>query len=76
MVSKPRSVVPQDILDAMRLESDTIQSLQRIIDIQQDLIEMQRDTIALQKQSISYLKEISDLKDMAFAEIRRKLNQD
>lgn len=73
--NQPRNVTPQDILDAMRIEADTVQSLQRVIDLQQELIEMQRDTITLQKQSISYLKEICDLKDMAFAEFSRRLKE-
>ena len=54
MSNRPRNVVPQDILNAMRVEADSVQSLQRVIDLQQELIEMQRDTITLQKQSIGY----------------------
>ena len=73
MSNRPRNVVPQDILNAMRVEADSVQSLQRVIDLQQELIEMQRDTITLQKQSIGYLKEICDLKDIAFKEIKRRL---
>lgn len=71
--NRPRKVVPQDILDAMRQTDSELMHLQKIIELQSELIEKQRDIITLQKQSIGYLKEICDLKDIAFKEIRRRL---
>lgn len=74
-MNKPRKVVPQDILDAMRESDSDLHHLQRVIELQSELIEMQRDTIELQKNSIGYLKEISALKDEFLRQIVDKLQE-
>lgn len=73
--NRPRNVVPQDILEAMRQNDSELHSFRRVIELQQELIEIQRDTIKFQQKSIENLKEISSLKEEVIRILQYKLDQ-